>query len=191
MAAGQEAEWIRQIALGDEDAFRSLFRAYQRRLFGYLYGLTSRAETAEELTNDVLVEVWKSASRFRGDSRPSTWIFGIARHKALAALRKRDLEAENLEATNEQQAAAAADPAPRADEQLLREALQQSVREALARLSPAHREVIELTFYHGFSCQEIAAIANCPVNTVKTRMFHARRRLQEILEARGIKGVTG
>lgn len=186
MASEQEAEWIRRIALGDREAFENLFRSYQRRIFAYLYGLVGRAETAEELTSDVLVEVWKNASRFRGDSRPSTWIFGIARYKALSALRRPELDQ-----AEEKAAAGVADPAMAADERLAKEAVRRSVREALARLSPAHREVIELTFYHGFSCQEIAQIVKRPVNTVKTRMFHARRRLHEILEARGIKGAEG
>jgi RNA polymerase sigma-70 factor (ECF subfamily) len=64
------------------------------------------------------------------------------------------------------------------------------MKEAIAQLSAEHREVIDLTFYHGLSYQEIAAIMECPVNTVKTRMFYARKRLHELLEDRGIHGET-
>jgi RNA polymerase sigma-70 factor (ECF subfamily) len=174
----REREWLRRIAGGDRAAFEALYRAYHRRVFGYLFRMVGSADRADELASDVLLEVWTSAGRFKGESRPSTWIFGIARFKALSSLRRNEPatveveEIENIEDAGESQ-----------DAMLITASMQQAVRSALATLSPPHREVMELTFYDGFSYPEIAEILKCPVNTVKTRMFHARKQLRERLGA--------
>ena len=88
---------IGQIAAGDREAFEKLYFAYQRRLFGFLYRALGESGAAEELVNDVMVEVWKSAARFRGDSKPSTWIFGIAHHLLLNHVRRRKAASVDLE----------------------------------------------------------------------------------------------
>src|SRR5215469_15737371 len=88
-SADLELLWIRQIAAGDRDAFENLYKAYAPRLFRYLYNMITDAAAAEELTNDVMLAAWKGAASFRGDSRPSTWLFGIAHHKALNELRRK------------------------------------------------------------------------------------------------------
>jgi RNA polymerase sigma-70 factor (ECF subfamily) len=168
--------WIQQTAGGDRSAFEQLFRAYEKRIFGFLFRMLSNIETAEELTSDVMVEVWKSAPRFRGESRVSTWMFGIARFKALSALRRHESEAVALEDVSEP-----SDPHETADMGLLRQSTSDQIQRALRTLSPDHRAVIELTFYEEFSYPEIAAILRCPINTVKTRMFHARKRLRDVL----------
>lgn len=180
-AAEREAEWLRRIAEGDRDAFEELYRAYQRRIFGYLFRMLEDAELAEETANDVLVEVWKSARSFQGRSRPSTWIFGIAHHRAMNELRKRRVPTEDLAAaediaSREEGPEAAASGKERTEK----------LRQAISSLSPEHREVVELTFFRGLSYEEIARIAGCPVNTVKTRMFYARRKLQAILGGMGL-----
>lgn len=183
--AGTEPEslWIQQIAGGDRDAFEKLYKAYAARLFRYLFSMVGDANAAEELANDVMVAAWKGAAQFRGQSKPSTWLFGIAHHKALNELRRRHPQVVDIEEASE-----IASPVEGPDTAVTRHSLEQTVRGALQTLSPEHREVMELTFYQGLSYQEIAEIMQCPVNTVKTRMFYARKKLQEALEKEGIIG---
>jgi RNA polymerase sigma-70 factor (ECF subfamily) len=183
--AGTEPEslWIQQIAGGDRDAFEKLYKAYAARLFRYLFSMLGDANAAEELVNDVMVAAWKGAGQFRGQSKPSTWLFGIAHHKALNELRRRQPQVVDIEEASE-----VASTAEGPDTAVRRRSLEQTVRGALQTLSPEHREVMELTFYQGLSYQEIAEIMQCPVNTVKTRMFYARKKLQEALEKEGIIG---
>lgn len=172
-----------RIAAGDRLAFEELFHHYHQRLFGYLLKLTRRVEVVEEVLNDVLLTIWTDAGRFAGRSRPSTWIFGIAHHKALRALRPgpwvREGDAESAEGRGE------VDPADPPLERALHRELADELGRALSALSPDHRAVVELTYFEEFSYPEIAEILGCPVNTVKTRMFHARRRLREILHRSG------
>lgn len=183
--AGTEPEslWIQQIAGGDRDAFEKLYKAYAARLFRYLFSMLGDANAAEELANDVMVAAWKGAAQFRGQSKPSTWLFGIAHHKALNELRRRQPQVVDIEEANE-----VASSAEGPETAVRRHSLEQTVRGALQTLSPEHREVMELTFYQGLSYQEIAEIMQCPVNTVKTRMFYAKKKLQEALEKEGIIG---
>lgn len=172
----QHRLWLQQAARGDRSAFEQLYRAFEKRIFAFLFRMLSNVESAEELTSSVMVEVWKSASRFRGDSRVSTWMFGIARFKALSALRQSESETVPLDDVSERP-----DSSETAETRLVRQSTSNEVRKALRMLSPDHRAVIELTFYEEFSYPEIAVILDCPVNTVKTRMFHARKRLREVL----------
>lgn len=178
-----ESLWIQQIAGGDRDAFEKLYKAYAARLFRYLFSVVGDANAAEELANDVMVAAWKGAAQFKGQSKPSTWLFGIAHHKALNELRRRQPHVVDIE-----QASEIPSPGEGPDTVVRRQSLEQSVRGALQSLSPEHREVMELTFYQGLSYQEIAEIMQCPVNTVKTRMFYAKKKLQEALENEGIIG---
>lgn len=178
MSANLDAdrEWLGQTARGDRDAFERLYRAYQRRIFGYLFRMVGGAEPAEELTSDVMLEVWKSAASFKGESQVSTWIFGIARFKALSFLRR-----PRSESVDVAQAVDIPDPHELPDATLVRHSMRTGIKEALSRLSEEHREVVELTFFEGFSYPEIARLLECPVNTVKTRMFYARKQLRELL----------
>ena len=178
-----EGLWIAQIARGDRGAFERLYGAYQRPLFRYFLHFVHTIETAEELTDDVLVEVWKYASRFHGRSKPSVWVFGIAYHKAMDALRRRKppvLDLHAVESAPDEQR-----PAP--ETAAIRESVRSEVATALATLSAEHRAVLVLTFGHGYGYAEIAQIVGCPVNTVKTRMFYAKKRLKETLERRGVR----
>jgi RNA polymerase sigma-70 factor, ECF subfamily len=170
-----EIEWVRRIASGDRSAFEKLYHAYQRRLFGYIFRMVAKADAAEELTNDVMLEIWKGAAAFRGESRVSTWIFGIARFRAISSLRRKNPKMVDFE-----DAGPLPDSRELQDEVLVKESTRDEVRNALTKLSKPHREVMELTFYQGFSYPEIADILNCPVNTVKTRMFYARKELREM-----------
>ncbi|MEE8585313.1 MAG: sigma-70 family RNA polymerase sigma factor [Acidobacteriota bacterium] len=169
-----ENTWIGKIAQGDLEAFEELYASYKRRIFAYLFRTLSSREKAEEALNEVMLSVWKGAPRFRGDSRLSTWVFGIARHKALNHLGRQGLPIEESDKALE-----AADEKEGMEERLIRKDL---VKRALGHLSPQHREVVELTFFAELSYQEIAGVVGCPVNTVKTRMFHAKRHLRGILQ---------
>ena len=170
----KENKWIGRIAQGDLEAFEELYASYKRRIFAYLFRTLSSREKAEEALNEVMLSVWKGAPRFRGDSRLSTWVFGIARHKALNHLGRQELPIEESDQDLE-----AADEKEGMEERLIRKDL---VKQALGHLSPQHREVVELTFFAELSYQEIAGVVGCPVNTVKTRMFHAKRHLRGILQ---------
>jgi len=172
----QELLWIGKVAAGDRLAFENLFKTYYKRLFGFLFRMVGRPDVAEELANDVMLGVWKGAAGFKGESRLSTWIFGIAHFRALSWLRRTTPEVVDIE-----EAGPIEDAREQQEEVLVKESTQEEVRRALKRLSPQHRAVIELTFYQEFSYPEIAAILDCPVNTVKTRMFYARKELREVL----------
>lgn len=163
-------ELLGRVQRGDREAFAELYRQYHPRLFGYLLRILASAATVEEVLDDVMLVVWKDARKFQGKAAVSTWIFGIAYRKALTALRKDHRYQSGLDRGADIDALAG--DAPRHAEW---------IRAGLLQLSPDHRQVLELTYYGGFSYQEIAEIAGCPVNTVKTRMFHARRRLKVLL----------
>lgn len=176
----REAEWIKKIASGDRTAFEELFRAYQKRIFGYAFRMLGDAALADEVTSDVLFEVWKGAARFGGRSRISTWIFGIAHHKAIDALRRK--KPKELEIESQRHAEY---PGEGPEHAAVRRDERARLHAKLAELSQDHREVIELAFFQERSVDEIAEIAHCPPATVKTRMFYARKKLREILNPVG------
>src|SRR6202011_5939731 len=126
------------------------------------------------LTSDVMVEVWRSAGKFGGRSRARTWVFGIAHHKAIDALRKRRATLVPLDAL-----LGAASDAESPEAAVLRADERRRLEGALASLSPEHRAVLELTYVEGFSQKEIADVVDCPVATVKTRAFYAKQRLRD------------
>jgi RNA polymerase sigma-70 factor (ECF subfamily) len=172
-----ERSLIGRVAAGDVEAFKALHYTYQKRLFAYSMKMLDDAGAAEELCNDVLLDVWRQAGRFRGQSKLSTWVFGIAHNKALNALRRRGQRAD----VALEHAATTPDARPNPEAEAERRDTHARMEAALGRLSREHREVVELTFYHGFSYEEIAQIVKCPVGTVKTRMFHAKLKLREWL----------
>jgi RNA polymerase sigma-70 factor (ECF subfamily) len=165
---------VRQIAAKDRRAFEALYRAYYRRLMRFLFRITRRADLVEEILNDAMLVVWQKADSFHGDSRVSTWVFGIAYRKALKAL-ERAGRSRVLVGEDELPALAAADNAVEELE------LQDWLSSGLDHLSPEQRMVVESVYYLGLSYNDIAEIAGCPIGTVKTRMFHARRRLKDLL----------
>ena len=186
MPTEDDLSLLRRVAAKDYRAFESLYGLYYRRLFGYLFKLMRRAELVEEVLNDVMLVVWRKADSFDGRSRPSTWIFGIAYHKALKALSDRsESRRESLDEA----------PEPidleEPESLLARRQLAGTLGRALTSLSAEQRAVVELTYYYGLPYQEIAEIVGCPVNTVKTRMFHARRRLKELLPGLGVSSHAG
>jgi RNA polymerase sigma-70 factor (ECF subfamily) len=175
-----ERDLLARIADGDKRAFELLFAEYGSRVFRYAVRMIGDVTRAEEVTNDVMIEVWKSAGSFEGRSRPSTWIIGIARHRCLNAMRGKSRVTVDIDDPS-----VVLEAAETSDRDVDAADTRRAMRAAVAELSTEHREVVELTFYHQRSYQEIAEIVGCPENTVKTRMFHAKKRLREILADRG------
>lgn len=166
----RERELLQRIVSQDRDAFRELYLLYHRRLARFLMRMSLSHENVEEIINDTLWTVWQRSAEFRGESRVSTWIVGIAYRRALKLLRQAhahrtdelgdiasEFDFENGNATREW------------------------LERALAELPFEQRMVMELAYLLGHSCEEIAHIMQCPVNTVKTRMFHAREKLRSSL----------
>jgi RNA polymerase sigma-70 factor (ECF subfamily) len=166
------------VAAGDRPAFEVFYRRFYRRLYGFLARFLNERGQIEEVLDDVMMVVFRDAGRFEHRSRVSTWLFGIAYRSAQHARRPRssDLRLEAIESPEALAVKVGIESAGPA-----RFELRQLIDQALALLSPEQRLVVELTYFEDCSYQEIAAIADCPVNTVKTRMFHARKRLREIL----------
>lgn len=171
-----DTQLISRVRGGDRHAFEELYRLYRVRLERFLGKLVRHPQLAEEVLDDTLLVVWERAAGFKGESKLSTWIFAIAYRKAMKALRRYDAPVEDPDAENR----ASQDDDP---EQAFGHArLHDLLREAMAELSPEHRGVVELTYFNDLSYREIAEIMDCPVDTVKTRMFYARRHLKRRLD---------
>ena len=183
-AEAAERQLIGNVADKDRDAFAELYTAYRPRLIRFLQRLVTQQTQIDEVVNDVMFAVWQGASRFSGRSRVSTWIFGIAHHKVLKAIERwRRAQGMQISADVDLEASHAdpTDAISQADRQ-------EWIHAGLQRLSPAQRLTVEYAFYMGYSYQEIADIEGCPVGTVKTRMFHARRNLKDILSQLAPRG---
>jgi RNA polymerase sigma-70 factor (ECF subfamily) len=173
---------IRLIAANSKEAMRLLYARHNVKVYRFVLRIVGNEATAEDVLNEVFVEVWRNAAKFEARSQVSTWILAIARFRALSSLRRRsddELEDEAAEAIEDK----GDDPEV---------ALQKSNRRAvlldcLKQLSPAHREVLDLIYYHEKTVEDAALIVGIPLNTVKTRAFHARKRLAKLMEAKGIE----
>ncbi|WP_370663399.1 RNA polymerase sigma factor [Massilia rhizosphaerae] len=175
-SAEGEASLVGRVAAGDRRAFEMLYRAYFPRLARFLQRMTRSVPLIEEIVNDTLLVVWQKAATFDGSCKVSTWVFAIAYRKACKALHALDEPA--VDAAEE----CAGDDAGRPDWRFEQQRLAHAVDAAVAALPLAQRAAFQLTFYHDMGYAEIAEIMECPVNTVKTRLFHARRRLATLLE---------
>ena len=163
---------IAAIRAGDAKAFERLYRRHQPRLARFVGNLVRSPPIAEEVVNDTLMVVWERPDAFSGASRFSTWLFAIAYRKALRA-RHRRAPADEPDG--------AIEPGPPPDQALARARARSVLQGAIRDLSPEHRAVIDLTYFHEIGYREIAQIMDCPIDTVKTRMFHARRHLRRKL----------
>ena len=166
-----EAALLRRVADQHRPSFEELFGAYHSRIFKFVFRLTRSYGAADELANDVLLTVWKSAGKFRGESKVSTWIFGIAYRQSLRHLGKRKLETVTLLDHDV--------PGNDANRDFER---QDWVQQGIQKLPPKQRLTVMLVYYLGLSCEETAAATDAPISTVKTRMFHARRKMRDYLE---------
>jgi RNA polymerase sigma-70 factor (ECF subfamily) len=172
---------VGRIANGDRLAMQVLYARHHVRMFRFVVRLVRDASMAEDLISEVFLDVWRQAGRFEGRSSASTWMLAIARFKALSALRRRPDEE-----FDEDSAAAIEDESDDPETTLEKKDKSALIRGCLAGLSAQHREIVDLVYYHDKSVGEVAEIVGIPENTVKTRMFYARKRLAELLKAKGI-----
>ncbi|MDB6162973.1 MAG: sigma-70 family polymerase sigma factor [Xanthomonadaceae bacterium] len=172
--AQDDARLMSRVALEDIAAFETIYRAYYPRLTRFLRRMLRHGALVDEVLDDTMMIAWRKAHTWDGSSRLSTWLFAIAYRQALKALRRSVPTAELVDEP-------AVSPDTEPDAQMQRWQLHEQLGAALATLSVEHRAVMELTYYQGYSCREIAEITGCPVATVKTRMFYARRKLKSLL----------
>jgi len=173
---------IGRIANGDRLAMQVLYARHHVRVFRFVIRIVRDESTAEDLISDVFLDVWRQAGRFQGRSSVSTWMLAVARFKALSALRRRPDEKFDEDST-----AGIEDGSDDPHTSLEKKDKSALIKRCLAGLSAQHREIIDLVYYHDKSVEEVAAIVGIPENTVKTRVFYARKRLSELLKAEGIE----
>lgn len=173
-----DRDLLARIAAGDREAFRRFYQKHYRALQRFIWRITGRVDSAQEAVNDVMLVVWQSSGTFAGRSKVSTWLMGIAYRKALRLVDARRRWTERFKSLDPTEwnelSAAAEEPTHSRD-------LEDWLEHGMRQLSAKQRAVVELTYFHGYSYEEIAAITQCPTNTVKTRMFHARAKLKRIL----------
>jgi RNA polymerase sigma-70 factor, ECF subfamily len=172
-----DAILVNRIAAGDKLAMQALFARHRTSVYRWLLRFVSNETLAEDLLSEVFLDVWRQADRFEGRSSVSTWLLSIARFKALSA-RRRQTEAE----LDEKIETTITDPANDPEATLQEKNRGELLRQALTRLSPEHREIIDLVYYHEKSVDECAHILGIPAATVKTRMFYARKKLAELVK---------
>ena len=175
-----DAELLRRIGQGDEDAMAAFYREHGRVVFGQVLLVTSDRVLAEEIVQDAMLAVWRGASSFRGESSARSWVIAIARRQTRDRLR-----GQRLRVVDEAFLAGQPVPGPGPEAMALDRAELVEVRNAIRELSPAHREVLGLAFGTGLSLPEVASVLEIPVGTVKSRLTSARAALNRILERNG------
>ena len=171
---------VARVAQGDRRAMQLLFVRHQQKVYRFVLRMVADSATAEDVVSEVFIDLWRQAASFEGRARLSTWLLAIARNKALSATRRR--RDQPLEEAME-----IPDPSAMADETLDVGQRNVVLRGCLEQLSPAHREIVDLVYYHERSVEEASAILGVPAATVKTRMFYARKRLADLLRAAGVE----
>jgi RNA polymerase sigma-70 factor, ECF subfamily len=189
LAVSRASEWghrtsdeglVCAIAGGDRRAMQILYARHNVRVYRFVLRLTKDKSLSEDLVSEVFLEIWRRAGNFKGKSQVCTWMLAIARNKALSALRVRADEQLDDDA-----AATIADPADDAETTMNKRDRSATIRKCLAQLPAVHREVLDLVYYYERSVHEVAEIVGVPVGTVKTRMFYARKRMENLLIAAG------
>lgn len=174
-----EVGWVQRLRAQDPEAFRELFRREARHIHAVVRRLAARREEVEDLVQETFVEAWKSLPKFRGQSAPGTWLHRVAVNTCVRHLRKRPLDEEPLD---EDSAGEESDRAASPDEALLQTDLKDHVSAALDRLPVHARQVVVLHELEGMTFREVAKALGIPVGTAKSRLFHALRKLRELLE---------
>jgi RNA polymerase sigma-70 factor, ECF subfamily len=172
---------LRGIADGNRNAMHTLYARHNVRVYRFILRIVRDSTMAEDLVSQVFLDVWRTARQFEGRSQVSTWLLSIARFKALTSLRQRRFEDIDQDDVRE-----IADEADTPEVSLERATTSEILRACIAKLSPAHREIINLVYYHEKSVEEVGEIIGIPQSTVKTRMFYARKQLAELLKCAGI-----
>ena len=172
---------LESIADGNKTAMHILYSRHNVRIYRFILRIVRDATMAEDLVSQVFLDVWRTAAQFEGRSQVSTWLLSIARFKALTSLRQRRFEDIDQDDVRE-----IPDEADTPEVSLDRATTSEILRACVAKLSPAHREIINLVYYHERSVEEVGAIIGIPQSTVKTRMFYARKQLAELLKGAGV-----
>jgi len=173
------------IACGDRNAMHTLYARHNVRVYRFILRMVRDTTTAEDIVSQVFLDVWRTAGQFEGRAQVSTWLLSIARFKALTALRQRrheDIEQDDV--------LEIADDADTPEASLDRSNTSAILRACVAKLSAAHREIINLVYYHEKSVEEVGQIIGIPQSTVKTRMFYARKQLANLLKVAGVERVA-
>jgi RNA polymerase sigma-70 factor (ECF subfamily) len=160
----------------------ALYARHNVKVYRFILRLTGNPTLADDLVSEVFLDVWRQAAAFRGRSQVSTWLLAIARNKTISALRRRCDERLDEDAL-----AMAEDPGDNPEIVAEKEDRGAIVQHCLARLSPNHREVLDLVYYHDKSVDETAEIVGIPVGTVKTRMHYARNKMKAFLALAGVE----
>jgi RNA polymerase sigma-70 factor (ECF subfamily) len=181
-AQQSDRELVERVARGDRAAVRLLFMRHHARVYRFAARQTGSDMMADDIANEVFLELWRQAPAFEGRSEVSTWLLGIARFKALSALRKK-----KEEWIGDDDAAAIPDTADTPEVAVMKDDKATALRGMVNALPEEHRTVIDLAYYHAKSVTEIAEILSIPVATVKTRMFYARKKLGEALKTAGFE----
>lgn len=171
---------IRMIVGGDRKAMQLLYSRHKVRVYRFALRITGNAYLAEDIVSETFLDVWRRADGFRSKSQVSTWLLAVARNKALSALR-RPVD----EPLDDVEMAAIEEPADDPEVSLNRRSQGAAIQTCLSQLSPAHREVLNLAYYHEKTVEEVAQITGSPAGTVKTRLHYARQRMRELLNAAG------
>jgi len=172
---------VAAIAQGDKRALQVLFGRHNVRVFRFVLRFVNDEASAEDMVSEVFLDVWRQAERFERRSQVSTWLLAIARNKALSLLRRR-----STEELDEEVAEFIEDPSDNPEVSMQKRQQATVLQECLTQLSAAHREIVDLVYYHEKTIEEVAEIISVPVNTVKTRMFYARKRIGELMSAKGL-----
>ena len=181
MMQTRDDDLIGRIAAKDQSAIEALYGAHQVRVYRFILRRVRSEAVAEELTNEVFMEVWRNAAKFEGRSSLSSWMLSIAHNRAVSTLRKR-----REEAMDEETAAAIPDDADTPEVETQKADKGALLRQCIAQLSDDHATVVDLVYYHEMAVGEVAEVLGVPANTVKTRLFHARKNLSELLKAAGV-----
>jgi RNA polymerase sigma-70 factor (ECF subfamily) len=172
------------IAEGDKRAMQVLYARHNVRVYRFILRMTANQSLAEDLVSEVFLDVWRQAENFESKSQVSTWLLAIARYKALSALRRR-----HDEHLDDEMAASIQDTADNPESAVGIKDRNSIVQKCLTQLSSAHREVIDLVYYHEKSVDEVAQIVGVPPATVKTRMFYARNKMADLLRQAGVSAL--
>jgi RNA polymerase sigma-70 factor, ECF subfamily len=172
---------IQLIADGDKRAFKLLYARHHMRVLRFVIRLVGNESVAEEVVNDVFLQAWRHAQEFKGNSQVATWLLAIARFKAISECRRR-----SEDQLDEGAAAVIEDTSDTPSISMEKHERSDLLQKCLAKLSPIHRDVINLIYYQGKKVEEVAQFTGAPISTIKTRMHYARGRMAELLAEAGI-----
>jgi RNA polymerase sigma-70 factor (ECF subfamily) len=183
-----ESDLIRQAQNGDTAAFDELVGRFRNRVFGMIYNMVHNEQDAWDLAQDSFLKAWKSIGRFRGQSSFYTWLYRIVMNVTIDWLRKKQVKGSGAEfddAIQLKEIDPASRTVPKADalphQKMERQEIRARIEAAIAQLTPEHRAVILMKEMEDMQYHEIAESLGCSIGTVMSRLFYARKRLQNML----------